>query len=118
MTAKLLLVDDNENFIKLLKIALEHEKYEVDTADCGLKALAIMKTRTYNWVISDIQMDLMDGIEMAQNIKESYPQTKILLMTAFEADPAKIKSLRVEGFLEKPVSAEDICGIITGYKDK
>ena len=114
MNTKLLLVDDNENFIHLLKIALQDESYEVDTADDGLSALSIMKEKSYDWLVSDIRMDGLDGIGLARKVKESYPGTKIILMTAYKA-PGGISELNVEGFLEKPVHIEDICRIIKNF---
>ena len=114
MKSKLLLVDDNENFIQLLKIALQDENYEVDTADNGLSAISIMESTSYDWLISDIRMEELDGIELAKKVKKKYPRTKIILMTAYKV-PERIEELEVEGFLEKPVHVEDLCKIINSF---
>lgn len=108
---KLLLVDDNKNFTKLLKLSLESEKYNIDTADNGITALSKMRWTFYDWVISDINMGVMNGIELSRHIRSDYPQTKIILMTAFET-PETIAELDIEAFLEKPVHAEDLLIII------
>jgi two-component system response regulator GlrR len=114
MKKKLLLVDDNENFIQLLKIALQDEDYEVDTANSGLSALSTMERTSYDWLISDIRMEELDGIGLAKKVKEQFPRTKIILMTAFEV-AERIEELEVEGFLEKPVRVEDLCKIINTF---
>ena len=108
---KLLLVDDNKNFTKLLKLSLESEHYSIDTADNGSLALRKMKQSVFDWVISDINMDVLNGIELSKKIRYEYPETKIILMTAFEK-PEKIAELDIEAFLEKPVHAEDLIRII------
>ena len=107
----LLLVDDNKNFTKLLKLSLESEQYNIDTADNGTSALSKMRQAVYDWVISDINMDMMNGIELSRKIRSDYPHTKIILMTAFKT-PETIKELEIEAFLEKPVHAEDLLKII------
>jgi len=111
MKQKLLVVDDNESFITLLKIGLQDENYEVDTAGNGISALSRMENTSYDWLVSDIRMDELDGIELAQEVKERYPQTKIILMTAFDV-PDRTGELEVEVVLEKPIHVEDLCKII------
>jgi len=108
---KLLLVDDNKNFTKLLKLSLESKQYKIDTADNGTSALNKMRRTVYDWVISDINMGVLNGIELSKKIRSDYPQTKIILMTAFET-PEIIAELDIEAFLEKPVHAEDLLKII------
>ena len=114
MKSKLLLVDDNENFIQLLKIAMEDEDYEVDTTDSGMSVLSIMENTSYDWLISDIRMGDLDGIRLAKKVKEKYPRAKIILMTAYKV-PERIEELEVEGFLEKPVRIDDLCKIINSF---
>jgi DNA-binding response OmpR family regulator len=112
---KLLLVDDNKNFTKLLKLSLESKHYNIDTADNGNSALNKMRRTVFDWVISDINMGVLNGIELSRKIRSEYPQTKIILMTAFET-PEKIAELDIEAFLEKPVHAEDLLKIINNNK--
>jgi len=112
---KLLLVDDNKNFTKLLKLSLESEYYHIDTSDNGSSALNKMRRAFFDWVISDINMGVLNGIELSKKIRSKYPLTKIILMTAFET-PEKISELNIEAFLEKPVHAEDLLKIINNNK--
>lgn len=112
---RLLLVDDNKNFTKLLKLSLESELYNIDTADNGGSALNKMRRAVFDWVISDINMGVLNGIELSKKIRSEYPQTKIILMTAFET-PEKITELDIEAFLEKPVHTEDLLKIINNNK--
>ena len=112
---KLLLVDDNKNFTKLLKLSLESEHYDIETAENGSSALNKMRRAFFDWVISDINMGVLNGIELSRQIRSEYPQTKIILMTAFET-PEKIAELDIEAFLEKPVHTEDLLKIINNNK--
>ncbi len=112
---KLLLVDDNQNFIKLLKLSMENDFFKVDTAYNGKSAIEMMREAIYDWVISDINMEKLNGIELSKKIRSEYPKTKIILMTAYET-PEKIAELDIDAFLEKPVHAEDLLKIINNNK--
>ena len=59
---KLLLVDDNKNFTKLLKLSLQSEHYTIDTADNGNSALNKIRHASFDWVISEIKMGVLIGI--------------------------------------------------------
>ena len=65
---------------KLLKLSLESEHYNIDTADNGGSALNKMRQAVFDWVISDINMGVLNGIELSKKIRSEYPQTKIKLM--------------------------------------
>lgn len=108
----LLLVDDNNNYTKLLKLSLEGDRFDIDTAENGYSALVKLKSKCYDWVISDINMENLNGIELSRKIRAEFPETKIILMTAFET-PEIIDELDIDAFLEKPVDTEDLIKLIT-----
>jgi len=74
-----------------------------------------MREAIYDWVISDINMDQLNGIELSKKIRSEFPKTKIILMTAFET-PDKIAELDIDAYLEKPVHAEDLLKIINAHQ--
>lgn len=107
----LLLVDDNHNYTKLLKLSLESDTLYIDTAENGCSALVKLRSKCYDWVISDIHMEEINGIELSRTIRSEFPKTKIILMTAFET-PETINELDIDAFLLKPVDTEDLLNII------
>mmetsp|Transcript_6145 Transcript_6145/g.11732 ORF Transcript_6145/g.11732 Transcript_6145/m.11732 type:complete len:782 (-) Transcript_6145:209-2554(-) len=65
-----LVVDDSSLILKTTKRMLVKEGYEVETAQNGEEALHLMESKSYLFVLSDIQMPVMDGLEMAQRIRQ------------------------------------------------
>ena len=65
-----LVVDDSSLVLKTTTRMLRKEGYIVETAQNGEEALELMKTNSYYFVLSDIQMPVMDGLDMTLNIRE------------------------------------------------
>ena len=80
---RLLIVDDERSMRELLEHVLEREGYDVETAENGRVALERMKERSYDLVISDIQMPDMTGIELLEHVRSSSPETVVIMITAF-----------------------------------
>lgn len=106
MKKKLLIVDDEFNSRTLMAHLLKDEVYSADTAENGIAALEKLKNESFNIVITDIKMPVMDGIELFHKIKEFYPQMPVILFTAYGTIEAAVKALKEGAFhyLEKPVN--------------
>ena len=79
----ILIVDDDENTIVLIKSVLSDEKYEIMTALSGNEAIEIVKKNKVHLIISDIRMPGINGLLMSQVVRKIKPKIKIILMTAF-----------------------------------
>ncbi|MDN4522927.1 response regulator transcription factor [Fictibacillus fluitans] len=79
-------------------------------AENGLSALEQMRNEEADIVIMDLKMPVMDGIHAAAEMKDLYPQVKIIILTAYNDFDYAVKSLKigVEDFLLKPVSPKEI----------
>lgn len=66
-----------------------------------------MNSQSYRLVVTDVRMPKMNGFEFASNVREINPKVKIVLMSAFELSDveysAALHSLKIDGFLRKPV---------------
>lgn len=81
MGIKILIVDDEKDILGSLKIALEFEDFEVDTADSPNKALQMIEKHNYPIVLTDIAMPEMTGIALLQKIKRKNPLCNVIMMT-------------------------------------
>ncbi len=106
MKEKILLVDDEEDICKVLGISLADIGYRVHTAKNGEEALRIFKQVRPSIVITDIRMPVMDGIELLRKIKTNYPETEVIMISAYGDLDMVIKSLQNDAsdFILKPVS--------------
>ena len=80
---KIIIVDDSMSIRELIKTTLEAVGYSVDTATNGLEGLELIKTNTYDLIISDIIMPQMDGLELTRAVRnlEAYQFTPLLILT-------------------------------------
>jgi len=70
--ASLLLVDDEQDIIKLMEIYFGNEGYRIFTANDGIQALEVLKTEDIDLIILDVMMPNMDGIEACMKIREEH----------------------------------------------
>ncbi len=107
----LLIVDDDENLLQSMKRALRKEPYNLYfTAGAG-QALEQISAASMDMVISDYQMPGMNGLELLQKIKESYPEILTIMMTGVEDVNIAVKAINDAGvykFIIKPWSNEDL----------
>jgi two-component system, cell cycle response regulator len=106
VTARILVVDDNEINLRLLEARLGAEFYEVTTAVNGPEALALAATGAVDLVLLDVMMPGMDGYEVCRRLKAD-PQTMhipVVLVTALDQASDRIEGLNAgaDDFLTKP----------------
>ncbi|MDQ7043529.1 MAG: response regulator [Sulfurimonas sp.] len=105
-----LYVEDSPDLLKSVAQYLQHIFPVVDTALNGKIALEVFKKKSYDIVITDIQMPIMNGLEMIEEIQKIKPEQEILITTAFSEVDYLLKSieLNVAGYLVKPINFDKI----------
>ena len=81
--AQVLIVDNEASMREFLSIVLRKEGYVCQTAEDGRQALKVIETEPIDLVLSDIKMPEMNGLELLKAIKETSPETAVVMMTAF-----------------------------------
>lgn len=102
---KVMVVDDELEILDVLKQFLSRsKKYEVETYTNPVNALKHAKNGGYDLILSDVMMPSTSGMDILKEIKETNPNIKVILMTAYsnqkKADESK--KLGVDRYLEKP----------------
>jgi DNA-binding response OmpR family regulator len=103
--ARVLVVDDEPMLVNLLHYLLEHAGFEVATAGNGAEALALVRARPFELVLSDLMMPVMDGKALLAAIQREADPPPVVILTGYgdQADPV----LRANGAREvlgKPIS--------------
>lgn len=119
--SRILIVDDQQDIRDVLQMILEAEGYEVQLADNGDDALRKQSSYQADLIITDIIMPEKDGIFLIKNIREAYPETKIIAISGggdpLDYQPEAItttvylSTASAEGadeILSKPFNREDI----------
>jgi len=108
---KVLIVDDETDFLSSMRHALRKEPYQVLTAEGGKAALRIMKAQDVDLVLSDYMMPEMDGLALIKRIQRDYPHILTIMLTALaELDIAMqaINEVGVYKFILKPVEINSL----------
>lgn len=111
MTAKILAVDDEKDMTRLLQRTLEPEiDCKVTMATSAKMAISILEQDTFDLVICDIRMPGMDGFELLEHIKTSYPDLTVVMLTAFSNIESAVSSIKkgAYDFIAKPFDQEEI----------
>lgn len=110
-TARLLLVDDEENILRSLQRILRREPYELGTAASGEAALSMMEEQKFDLVISDARMPGMDGPTLLAEIKKKWPYCIRILLTGYTDVTSTIKAInegQIYRYISKPWDDEEL----------
>ena len=113
-TPNILIIDDEVEHLRSLKLIFEREGNIVHTAPSGELALEIIKKEHLAAILSDVQMPGMSGIELLKITKKIQPQTAVIVMTAYGTIELAVEAMR-EGaydFVQKPFKSASIKTVI------
>ena len=110
--SRVLIVDDEESMRLLVARAVAMDGHETTTAADGAEALDILSSpdSSFDLLLTDIQMPVMDGIALALTAARDFPQLTILLMTGFADQRERASGLNAiaHDVISKPFSVADI----------
>jgi CheY-like chemotaxis protein len=112
----ILIVDDNPANLKLARVLLAGEGYEVRTAADADEALAVLNAFHPRLILMDLQMPGMDGFELTRRLKAD-PETRgmvILALTAYamKGDEERARAAGCDGYVSKPIDTRALPGLI------
>lgn len=110
MTARILVVEDNQANLELVRYLLEHAGHTVVVAEHGLAGLELALSERPDLVLSDLQMPFMDGYELLRQLR-AHPtlgDVPVIAVTAFSmsGDRSKVMEAGFNGYLSKPIAPE------------
>jgi len=107
---RIMVIDDEKIVCDMTKMTLQQEGYDVETFLNAAPALERLKEQKFDVVITDYKMKGIDGMEVLKTVKSLYPDTKVIMITAFANLDAAIEALRsdVHDFFPKPVKIKEL----------
>jgi DNA-binding response OmpR family regulator len=111
---RVLLVDDESQFVEALAERLQLRGFETLVANDGPAALDLLEKDLVGLVLLDLRMPEMDGLEVLRRIKERWPRTQVVIATGHgdEEDRRKCMELGAFAFLSKPVNITELSGLL------
>ncbi len=119
-TDRILLIDDEEDILEVLSMALRSDGYDVFTAASGEEGIKVFERESPQMVLTDLKMPGMDGLEVLKRIKSSNPDTEVIVITGHGDMDSAIDALRygASDFVNKPVRAEALKIALMRAKEK
>jgi two-component system cell cycle response regulator DivK len=112
MSKKILIVEDNPQNMRLIKMALSAERYILLEATNGEEAFEVARKERPDLIIMDIQLPKMSGLEVTRKLREiqDFSRTPIVAITAYamKGDEEKALDAGCNAYLSKPISARDL----------
>jgi CheY-like chemotaxis protein len=115
----ILIVDDNAQNLKLARVVLANEGFDVQTASNAEDALQLLRTVTPRLILMDIQLPGMDGLELTRRLKAD-PATRairVIALTAYamKGDDEKAFAAGCDGYITKPIDVERLPVLVSSY---
>jgi len=118
-TSRILVVDDEDSLRRVLQVQLEQDGYSVVTAASAQQAFSLLQLRGYDLVITDLRMPGLSGIEVLKQVKSQYPETVVIVLTAFGSVETAVEAMKAGAydFLTKPVHPDELSLVVARALD-
>ena len=105
-----LIVEDHDRLREQLGQFYEQEGFKVTTANCGEEGIEKLSHEKFAIVVSDVKMPGIDGFQLARHVREKYPDTDIILITAFGNIKQAVEAMKLgaSDYITKPFQPEAI----------
>ena len=112
---RILIVDDDESLRRVMQVQLEQEGYSVTSASGGQAALEVLDRTPQDLLIVDLKMPGLSGVEVLKRVRSDYPETVVLLITAFGTVETAVEAMKLGAYdyLTKPANA-DVLRLVVG----
>lgn len=110
----ILIVDDEVNLSYTLRLILEKDGYRILLAESGEKALFVLASEPVDLVIADISMAGMSGMELLSRVKDDFPDTEVIMMTAYGSEEIAVKAMKggAYDYIPKPFKNDEISLVV------
>lgn len=114
MKERVLLVDDEVEFLEIMAERMRARDMEVTTSTSATEALSLIASESYDAVIMDFMMPEMDGIQALKAIKEKTPEMQIILLTGHATVEKGVEAMKAGAmdFVEKPADLDALANKI------
>jgi two-component system, response regulator RegA len=106
----LLLVDDDESFVKRLAKAMEKRGFTAETAESVAAGRAVALTRAPAYAVVDLRLEDGNGLDVVEALRETRPDCQIVVLTGYGAIATAVAAVKIGAvdYLSKPADADDI----------
>jgi len=110
MTRKILIIDDDNSFRRILEYNLQEEGYQVLSASSGEDGLVLFAEQAPDLVITDMKMGRMNGVDVLSSIKQQSPDALVIIITAFGVVDNAVEAMKLGAYdyITKPINRDEL----------
>ncbi len=114
MTARILVIDDEEVVLRSVQRILADDSHQVDLVDDSVEGLRRADEGAYDVVVLDIKMPRMDGIEVLRDLKERHPEIEVIMVTGLSEVQTAVQAMKLGAFdyLSKPFEPDELTHVV------
>ena len=114
LTGRILIVDDDPYFLRVLSRILSGENFQVKTAEGAAQAAEVLKENSFDVVISDLRLPDGDGLSVLQQVRKAGREVPVVILTAYGEVDSYLEAMNagVTEYLNKPVKSEELIAVV------
>lgn len=114
LTGRILIVDDDPYFLRVLSRILSGESFQVTTAEGAAQAAQVLKENSFDIVISDLRLPDGDGLSILQQVRKAGLEVPVVILTAYGEVDSYLEAMNagVTEYLNKPVKSEELIAVV------
>ncbi len=111
---KMLLVEDDQSFVQLVKLALKDLDFELEVANDGLVALNLLSKSHFDLIVCDYRLPHINGTEIIRTLTKNSPNCKVILMSAANVEnlAVDLEEVPLVGILQKPCTPIELRDVV------
>lgn len=120
MNERILIVDDEKIALRNLEHVMSKEGYQVVTTTSGPYALKLLQEQEFYVVLTDLKMEKVDGLEILEKCKKLYPDTEVIMITAYATIPSAVETMKkgASDYIAKPFKLDTVRKVVRDAVEK
>jgi DNA-binding NtrC family response regulator len=114
LTGRILIVDDDPHFLRVLSRILSGEKFQVTSANEACEAIELLHASSFDLVICDLRMPECDGLNLLQEVRRGGSEVPVIILTAYGEVDTYLEAMNAGAaeYLNKPINSDELLKIL------
>jgi len=117
---RVLIIDDEEMALTNLEHILKKQGYEIMTADTGPRGLSVVRSNTFDVVLTDLKMEKVDGMQILEECRQRHPHTEVIMITGYATVDSAIEAMKKGAYhyVSKPYRIDAVRKVVAEALEK
>ena len=114
LSGRILIIDDDPHFLRVLKRILSGEKFEVTATSNPCEAIGLLRSGSFNLIICDLRMPDCDGLNVLQAVRSAGNEIPVIILTAYGEVDTYLEAMNAGAteYLNKPIKSDELVQVV------